>query len=70
MFNAPAPNEDDALARAVREAGCVVLLEGLERQITGQAGSSIEVDQPTEPIPKLAAVAAAPETAVPPPTNR
>src|SRR5262249_52599677 len=60
MFNAPDPAEDDALARALREAGNVVLLQGLERRITEeQAGSSIEIDQPTDPIPKLADSAAA-----------
>jgi adenylate cyclase len=60
MFSASDPAEDDALARALREARCVVLLQGLERRITaGQAGSSIEIDQPTDPIPKLAEAAAA-----------
>jgi adenylate cyclase len=60
MFNTPDPDEDDALARGFRAAGCVVLLQGLERRITaGQAGSSIETDQPTDPIPKLAGAAAA-----------
>jgi adenylate cyclase len=60
MFNTPDPVEDDALALALREAGCVVLLQGVERRIiSGQAGSSIEIDQPTDPIPKLGGAATA-----------
>jgi len=58
MFSAPDPNGDDVLAAALRKAGCVVLLQGLERRIMG-AGSSIEIDEPSNPIPKLAEAAAA-----------
>src|SRR5262249_47655598 len=42
MFSTPDPANDDALAAALRKAGCVVLLQGLERRIIG-AGSSIEI---------------------------
>lgn len=60
MFNTPDPEHDDALARALRQAGCVVLLQGLERRIIGgQPGSSVEIDQPLDPIPQLAEAAAA-----------
>ncbi len=58
MFSTPDPAGDDALAAALREAGCVVLLQGLERRIVG-AGSSIEIDELINPIPKLAEAAAA-----------
>ncbi len=58
MFSAPDPASDDVLATALRNAGCVVLLRGLERRIVG-GGSSIEIDQPIDPIPKLAEAAAA-----------
>jgi adenylate cyclase len=58
MFNTPDPASDDILANALRKAGCVVLLQGLERRIVG-AGSSIEIDEPSDPIPKLAEAAAA-----------
>jgi len=58
MFSTPDPGNDDALAAALRKAGCVVLLQGLERRIIG-AGSSIEIDEPINPIPKLAEAAAA-----------
>ncbi len=60
IFDTPDPGDDEVLARALRRAGCVVLLRGLERRImAGQAGSSIEIDQPIDPIPKLAEAAAA-----------
>jgi adenylate cyclase len=58
MFSAPDPDHDAALAAALRKAGCVVLLRGLERRIVG-AVSSIEIDQPIDPIPELAEAAAA-----------
>jgi adenylate cyclase len=58
MFNTPEAESDDGLAAALRRAGCVVLLEGLERRIVG-TGSSIEIDEPIFPIPKLADAAAA-----------
>lgn len=58
LFNTPDPAEDDALARALRRAGCVVLIQGLERRLEG-AGLSIEIDQPIDPIPKLGEAAAA-----------
>ena len=58
MFSAPDPDNDDALAAALRKAGCVVLLRGLERRFVG-AGSSIEIDAPIDPIPELAEAAAA-----------
>jgi adenylate cyclase len=58
MFNTSDPETDDALATALHQAGCVVLLRGLERRLVG-AGSSIEIDQPIDPIPKLAEAAAA-----------
>jgi len=58
MFSAPDPEGDDDLAGALRKAGCVVLLQGLERRIVGP-GSSIEIDAPIDPIPKLAEAAAA-----------
>src|SRR5262249_8344774 len=53
MFSTPDPANDDALAAALRKAGCVVLLQGLERRIVG-ARSSIEIDEPINPIPNLA----------------
>jgi adenylate cyclase len=61
MFNTPDEDEDDELARAIREAGSVVLLQGLERRITPgqQDGSSIEIDEPIEPVAKIAEAAAA-----------
>ena len=58
MFSTTDPDNDDVLATALRKAGCVVLLQGLERRIVG-AGSSIEIDEPINPIPKLAESAAA-----------
>src|SRR5207248_9425433 len=58
MFSAPDPEGDDALAAALRKAGCVVLLRGLERRFIGP-GSSIEIDAPIDPIPKLTEAAAA-----------
>jgi adenylate cyclase len=60
MFSTPDPDEDDALAQALRQAGCVVLLQGLERRIAdGQGRTSIEIDAPLDPVPKLAGAAAA-----------
>lgn len=58
MFSTPDPGSDDVLATALRKARCVVLLQGLERRIVG-TGSSIEIDEPINPIPKLAESAAA-----------
>jgi adenylate cyclase len=58
MFSTPDPANDDALAAGLRQAGCVVLLQGLERRIIG-AGSSIEIDEPINPISELAEAAAA-----------
>jgi adenylate cyclase len=58
MFSAPDLDGDDVLATALRKAGCVVLLRGLERRIVG-GGSAIEIDRPIDPIPKLAEAAAA-----------
>jgi adenylate cyclase len=58
MLSAPDPANDDALATALRKAGCVVLLQGLERRIVG-TGSSVEIDEPVRPIPELAEAAAA-----------
>ena len=58
MFSAPDPDNDDAFAAALRKARCVVLLRGLERRFVG-SGSSIEIDAPIDPIPKLAEAAAA-----------
>jgi adenylate cyclase len=58
MFSTSDPETDDDLAAALDRAGCVVLLQGLERRIVG-AGSSIEIDEPSFPIPKLAETAAA-----------
>jgi adenylate cyclase len=57
MFSTPDPGSDDVLAAALRKAGCVVLLQGLERRIMG-ADASIEIDEPINPIPKLAEAAA------------
>jgi len=58
MFGAADPDNDDAFAAALRKAGCVVLLRGLERRLVGST-SSVEIDEPIEPIPKLADAAAA-----------
>jgi adenylate cyclase len=58
MFSASDPQSDDVLTAALRKAGCVVLLQGLERRIVGP-GSSIEIDEPSNPIPTLAKAAAA-----------
>jgi adenylate cyclase len=58
VFGTADPGSDDALAGVIRRAGCVVLLQGLERRIVG-AGSSIEIDEPIYPIPTLADAAAA-----------
>src|SRR5947209_7450355 len=58
MFSTSDPETDDDLAAALGRSGCVVLLQGLERRIVG-AGSSIEIDEPSFPIPKLAEAAAA-----------
>src|SRR6516165_2425949 len=58
MFSTPDPANDDALAAALRKAGGVALLQGLERRIIG-ADSSIEIDEPINPISKLAEAAAA-----------
>ena len=58
MFSTPDPANDDGLAAALRKAGCIVLLQGLERRIVGADGS-IEIDQPIDPIPKLGEAAAA-----------
>jgi adenylate cyclase len=58
VFGTADPGSDDALAGVIRRAGCVVLLQGLERRIVG-AGSSIEIDEPIYPVPTLADAAAA-----------
>jgi adenylate cyclase len=58
MFSTSDPETDDDLAAALGRSGCVVLLQGLERRIVG-AGSSIEIDEPSFPVPKLAEAAAA-----------
>lgn len=58
MFNTPDREGDDDLAGALRRAGSVVLLQGLERRIVG-AGASIEIDQPIDPTAQLAEAAAA-----------
>src|SRR5215472_1167008 len=58
MFGAADPDNDDAFAAALRKAGCVVLLRGLERRLVGST-SSVEIDEPIEPIPKLADAATA-----------
>jgi adenylate cyclase len=58
MFSTSDPETDDDLAAALGRSGCVVLLQGLERRIVG-AGSSIEIDEPSLPVPKLAEAAAA-----------
>src|SRR5215469_3484675 len=58
MFGAADPDNDDTFAAALRKAGCVVLLRGLERRLVGST-SSIEIDEPINPIPKLADAAAA-----------
>jgi adenylate cyclase len=58
VFGTSDPEADDDLAAALSRAGCVVLLQGLERRMVGP-GSSIEIDEPSFPVPKLAASAAA-----------
>jgi adenylate cyclase len=58
IFNTPDSEADDELAAALRRAGCIVLLQGLDRRMLGP-GSSIEIDEPIYPIAKLAEAAAA-----------
>lgn len=58
VFGTSDPETDDDLAAALGRTGCVVLLQGLERRMVGP-GSSIEIDEPSFPVPKLADSAAA-----------
>jgi adenylate cyclase len=60
MFSTPEPGEDEALASEIRASGRVILLEGLERNITEEkTGSYIEMDRPVGLVPALAEAASA-----------
>jgi adenylate cyclase len=60
LFSTADPVDDEAFADALRRAGAVVLLGGLERRISGgDGGASIAIDQPIDPIPVLAEAATA-----------